>query len=97
MKKALRSNLTFAVANQGRSFFRLVSAGSVMLANTYWWLPPIAPKLAKIALKGTKLSVKEDPTSTLCQASGGALRSLTILSSAGMRTPASEKAQEIIP
>ena len=97
MKRVLKFNLTFAVVNQGRSFYRQVNAGSAMLVNTYWWLPLIAPKRAKIALKGTRLSVKEDPTSIPYQASGGAQSSLTTSSSAGMRKPASEKAQVIIP
>jgi hypothetical protein len=79
MKRVLKFNLTFAVVNQGRSFYRQVNAGSAMLANTYWWLLLIAPKRAKIALKGTKLSVKEDPTSIPCQATGGAQSSLTTL------------------
>jgi len=78
MKKVLRFNLTFAGANQGRSFFRQVNVGNVMPVNTYWWLPLIALKLAKIALKGTRLSVREDSTSSPCQATGGAQSSLTI-------------------
>ena len=97
MKKVLRFNLTFAVANQEKSFFRQVNAGSAMPANTYWWLPLIAPKRAKIALKEAKLSVREGPISTPCQATGGALSSPTTSSSAGTRKPASEKVQVIIP
>jgi hypothetical protein len=97
MKKVLKFNLTFAVANQGRSFFRLGNAGSVMPANTCSWLPPIAPKRAKIAPKGTRPFVREDSTYIPCQATGGVLSSLTISLSAGTRKPALGKVQVITP